>query len=521
MRGRTFEAVLAVDDLPVYSRMTVSPLEAPQMSESEDGLDEGLLLGDVRCAEALCRVCEGRRRTPGVVCVDRAGVRSAHRVRASESRGRTARPRELGSLITLRSHRDHAHQLRQTRARPPRQPRSYPLVLVAPRQHPALSSLHRPLHFLSTMGAHQFDSATYLRGLGWAGPGSSLNNSAAGRAKPVTVVQKKTLSGVGRDRDTSFAWWDAVFTSVAKKVTGDKVRPSPAQSPSSCEASPTLTPSPSSPLRQRSLTQTEHHRTSTGILSHRPPPPDGNAYEPLTDSQKTGLNLDAMAAVKLELARRQLYSGFLRGTALSGSGGDDDADKQNNEAAKENALATDEDAAGSSKKRKRDSAAAASGDERAARKEEKRRKKDEDKAAKKAAKAARKGKARADENDEDERASAPVAAVVEETVEVTTTSTPVVEPASASTLLFKEERRAAKKLRKQLEADSASTSTLASLAPSTASSSALPSTSTTPSPTDAPLDADEQAYLEAKAAARRAEKEERRLARAARKAARA
>lgn len=64
----------------------------------------------------------------------------------------------------------------------------------------------------------KFDSATYLRGLGWQGPGSSLNNSANGRAKPVSVVQKKSLAGIGRDRDTSFAWWDAVFSSVANKV---------------------------------------------------------------------------------------------------------------------------------------------------------------------------------------------------------------------------------------------------------------------------------------------------------------
>lgn len=73
--------------------------------------------------------------------------------------------------------------------------------------------------------SNRFDSATYLRGLGWNGPGSSLNNSSGGRAKPIVVAQKKTLSGVGRDRDTSFAWWDAVFSSVANKVGGDKVRP--------------------------------------------------------------------------------------------------------------------------------------------------------------------------------------------------------------------------------------------------------------------------------------------------------
>jgi hypothetical protein len=85
--------------------------------------------------------------------------------------------------------------------------------------------------FLSPASRHHpmgttFDSANYLRGLGWSGPGSSLNNSAGARAKPITVIQKKSLSGVGRDRDTSFQWWDAIFTSVASKVGGDnKVRP--------------------------------------------------------------------------------------------------------------------------------------------------------------------------------------------------------------------------------------------------------------------------------------------------------
>jgi len=63
-----------------------------------------------------------------------------------------------------------------------------------------------------------FDSATYLRGLGWAGAGSSLNGDPNGRAKPVTVAQKKTLAGVGRDRDTAFPWWEMVFSSVAGKV---------------------------------------------------------------------------------------------------------------------------------------------------------------------------------------------------------------------------------------------------------------------------------------------------------------
>ncbi|BGP51896.1 hypothetical protein JCM10450v2_007856 [Rhodotorula kratochvilovae] len=326
--------------------------------------------------------------------------------------------------------------------------------------------------------ASKFDSATFLRGLGWNGPGSSLNNSAAGRAKPVTVAQKKTLSGVGRDRDTSFAWWDAVFTSVAQKVGGDK---------------------------------TEQQRTtSTGILSHRPPPPTGSAYEPLSDSQKSGLNLDAMAAVKLELARRQLYSGFLRGSVLQ-------PDPALDKGKKENAPAvTAEGGEPPLKKRKRDEGedrAAADGGDRAAAKEarkaEKRLRKDEDKAAKKAAKAAaRKG-----------GEGAVVALEVVESLEVSTTTTPA-EPAAAPALalpLSKEERRTAKKLRKQLVG---AVSASASPAPSsvTALSSAAPTASASPAPADPALDAEEQAYLEAKAAARRAEKEERRLAKAAKKA---
>lgn len=66
-------------------------------------------------------------------------------------------------------------------------------------------------------------------------------------------------------------------------------------------------------------TQPEQRRTTTGILSHRPPPPKAIAYDESPQTQSSGLNLDAMAAVKLEQARRQLYSGFLRGSVITGS----------------------------------------------------------------------------------------------------------------------------------------------------------------------------------------------------------
>ncbi|KAM0749369.1 hypothetical protein T439DRAFT_327081 [Meredithblackwellia eburnea MCA 4105] len=136
-----------------------------------------------------------------------------------------------------------------------------------------------------------FSPAGYLRGLGWSGPGSSLNNSPTARTKPVTVAQKKTLSGVGKDRDTAFPWWEMVFSAVANKaVSGDK--------------------------------KEDHHRTETGIISPRPPPPKGSAYDSMSATSEAGssrLNLSAFAEAKREAARRQLYSGFLRGAAIGGS----------------------------------------------------------------------------------------------------------------------------------------------------------------------------------------------------------
>ncbi|GEM11131.1 hypothetical protein Rt10032_c13g5148 [Rhodotorula toruloides] len=321
--------------------------------------------------------------------------------------------------------------------------------------------------------SNRFDSATYLRGLGWNGPGSSLNNSSGGRAKPIVVAQKKTLSGVGRDRDTSFAWWDAIFSSVANKV--------------------------------------EQHRTSTGILSHRPPPPKVSAYNSLTDEQKSasasGLNLDAMAAVKLEMARRQLYSGFLRGSVLSSSGDDEE------QGAKGKGKEVDE----PSKKRKRDE------DESKQEKQEKRRckaereaekaakkAKKEEKAARKAEKRASRGTSREKENERPSTDEVDASVDAESrSAALSGTSTPT-QP--------KEERRAARKLQKSLLALSSPSTSLSpapSLTTSTLSTSAP--TPATPLSRASPALDDDSPKGQAKKAARRAEKEERRLARRAAK----
>lgn len=69
-----------------------------------------------------------------------------------------------------------------------------------------------------------FSPAGYLRGLGWGGPGVSLQpENIHARAKPITIAQKKTLSGLGKDRDIAYPWWEMVFATVATKVSGEKV----------------------------------------------------------------------------------------------------------------------------------------------------------------------------------------------------------------------------------------------------------------------------------------------------------
>lgn len=36
----------------------------------------------------------------------------------------------------------------------------------------------------------------------------------------MTVAQKRTLSGIGKDRDTSFNWWEDLYSTVANNKKG-------------------------------------------------------------------------------------------------------------------------------------------------------------------------------------------------------------------------------------------------------------------------------------------------------------
>ena len=50
------------------------------------------------------------------------------------------------------------------------------------------------------------DGHAYLESQGWTGKGTGLRCGAI--SKPIAVKQKKTVSGIGKDRDDAFPFWD-------------------------------------------------------------------------------------------------------------------------------------------------------------------------------------------------------------------------------------------------------------------------------------------------------------------------
>ncbi|WWD18791.1 hypothetical protein CI109_103246 [Kwoniella shandongensis] len=131
----------------------------------------------------------------------------------------------------------------------------------------------------------QFDPAAHLSKHGWQGKGTALKQGHATR--PLAVVQKKTLSGIGKDRDEAVPFWDHIFAATAATLFS----PSPSSSPA-----PTSQPGPSgwATLPPASVT--------TNGVPTRPVP--------------AKLSINAMARSGRELARRGLYSRFLRGKVL-------------------------------------------------------------------------------------------------------------------------------------------------------------------------------------------------------------
>nr|GAT60139.1 predicted protein [Mycena chlorophos] len=149
------------------------------------------------------------------------------------------------------------------------------------------------------------DTHQYLVGQGWSGSGTGLRQGAI--ARPIAVTQKKTLAGLGKDRDEAFPFWDHLFSAASKSIQ-IKLNSDDSDAGSDSESTP--------------ATQ-DLKRTSTGILSNRRPAtgtladPDSGATTPnLESSDAATPRFSLLVTAKREAARKGLYARFYRGPVL-------------------------------------------------------------------------------------------------------------------------------------------------------------------------------------------------------------
>ncbi|KAM5533609.1 hypothetical protein V8D89_012722 [Ganoderma adspersum] len=151
------------------------------------------------------------------------------------------------------------------------------------------------------------DGHAHLVSQGWSGKGSGLRSGAI--VKPINIVQKKSLAGVGKDRDEAFPFWDHVFQAASVSIQVN-VHNSDDESDSEGSSTPNLA----------------LERTKTGIISNRRPTTGTPALSgATTPSDPQNLNgdgaltprLSIMAQAKQQSARRMLYAMFYRGPVLS------------------------------------------------------------------------------------------------------------------------------------------------------------------------------------------------------------
>ncbi|KAG7440841.1 uncharacterized protein BT62DRAFT_997481 [Guyanagaster necrorhizus] len=144
------------------------------------------------------------------------------------------------------------------------------------------------------------DGHSFLVSQGWSGKGTGLRQGAITR--PVIVNQKKTLSGIGKDRDEAFPFWDHLFSAAAKSLQVKISSDDDEEGKTSISTEATLT------LK----------RTTTGILCNRRPPGGTLVSSSGTDTLDSVLmpRLSLLAMAKREAAKRGLYARFFRGPIL-------------------------------------------------------------------------------------------------------------------------------------------------------------------------------------------------------------
>ncbi|KAI0689047.1 hypothetical protein BC835DRAFT_1308536 [Cytidiella melzeri] len=147
------------------------------------------------------------------------------------------------------------------------------------------------------------DGHAHLVSQGWQGKGSGLRHGAINR--PVIVAQKKTLSGIGKDRDEAFPFWDHVYSAAASAIKVKVYNDSDSEDTDDAATAITF------------------QRTSTGIISNRRPfastPASHSGTATPSSSGTIGGSMprmSIMAAAKQEAAKRTLYSMFFRGPVL-------------------------------------------------------------------------------------------------------------------------------------------------------------------------------------------------------------
>jgi hypothetical protein len=149
------------------------------------------------------------------------------------------------------------------------------------------------------------DSHSYLVRRGWSGSGSGLRHGSL--ARPLAIPVKRSLAGVGRDRDDAFPFWEHVFAAAASAIRvnvcdsddDDDERPKNKED---------------TPPRENTLVPLA--RTSTGILSHRRPAPSSARPPTDTDSSTAPRHLSLIAIAKRDAARRALYAQFFPGPVI-------------------------------------------------------------------------------------------------------------------------------------------------------------------------------------------------------------
>ncbi|KAJ4482003.1 hypothetical protein J3R30DRAFT_3368459 [Lentinula aciculospora] len=153
------------------------------------------------------------------------------------------------------------------------------------------------------------DGHSYLVAQGWSGKGNGLRKGAI--AKPIAVNPKKTLAGLGKDRDEAFPFWDHVFSVASQAITVRIDDSDASDSVLNDSLQDEINPSVAPVLR----------RTTTGILSNlrpvnvTPTSTSGTSTPNLSSSGVPRLSLVAIA--KREAAKRNLYSRFYRGAILA------------------------------------------------------------------------------------------------------------------------------------------------------------------------------------------------------------